>query len=395
MLKCLNQTLARLDGERLVRDALQGGEPRRPVRLVAIGKAAAAMAAGALSVWGQWIEHSLVITRHGYAAPWRSRLAGAELIEAGHPLPDADSLRAGERLLSLLDAAGGEPLFLLSGGASALVEVARPGITLDDLQRVNRWLIGSGLPIEAINAVRCRLSRIKGGGLCRWPGAVPARVLLISDVPGDDPALIGSGLLQPGAGARTLPDDLPDWLRDLLPAADAPPGNACVTHEMLANLASARLAAAASAREMGLDVHDHVAELRGDAADTGRELVRYLSDAPPGLHVWGGETSVVLPQAPGRGGRCQHLALSAAVAMAGRDDLCLLAVGTDGSDGATEDAGALVDGGTLARGALAGLNAQDSLRRADAGRFLEACGDLISTGPTGTNVRDLVLALKP
>ncbi|HHO67494.1 MAG TPA: DUF4147 domain-containing protein, partial [Gammaproteobacteria bacterium] len=161
----LAATLEGLDSDRLVQRALDGRHPGGPLSVVAIGKAAPAMASGALAALGARVRRCLVVTRHGGAGPWMKRLAGADVIEAGHPLPDADSLRAGQALLDILADATGEWLFLLSGGASALVEVPRAGVGLDDLRRANRWLIGSGLDIGAINRVRCRLSRIKGGGL--------------------------------------------------------------------------------------------------------------------------------------------------------------------------------------------------------------------------------------
>jgi hydroxypyruvate reductase len=134
--------------------------------------------------------------------------------------------------------------------------------------------------------------------------------------------------------------------------------------------------------------------LKGDARVAGAAIATRIKEGLPGLYLWGGETTVTLPPVPGRGGRCQTLALEAAVAIAGRQDCFLLAAGTDGSDGPGEDAGALVDGGTTARGAADCFDAQDALSRADAGTFLEASGDLLSTGPTGTNVMDVVFALK-
>ena len=216
-------------------------------------------------------------------------------------------------------------------------------------------------------------------------------------MPGDNPAVIGSGLLYPGPAPQAMPVAVPDWLTRILnrlpetqPVAEtAPP------HRVLANLRTACEAAARRVRRAGLVAHVHRVELDGDAAATGTELARrLLSELPAGIHIWGGETTVTLPDAPGRWGRNQHLALAAARVLAGQSSVCLLAIGTDGSDGPTEDAGALVDGGTLQRGELSGLDAAEQLLRADSGAFLEASGDLISTGPTGTNVRDLVIAWK-
>jgi glycerate 2-kinase len=221
------------------------------------------------------------------------------------------------------------------------------------------------------------------------------RVLAISDVRGDDPAVIASGPL-------TLPRDagdiaaLPaDWRG--LGARVTPPDPAwfdTVDYEIVATLDDAKRAAAlVLQRDWPVVLHPEF--VAGDALDAGRRLARVLIEAEPGgVHIWGGETTVVLPPRPGQGGRNQSLALAAAIALAGAGRIALLAAGTDGSDGPTDDAGALVDGGTLERGELAGLDAAAALAAADAGRFLAASGDLIHTGPTGTNVMDLMLGLR-
>jgi len=384
--------LCRVDGRAAVRRHLTG-RPVGEMALVAVGKAAEAMALGALDALGDAIAAGLVVTKHRYAGlslPPRVRV-----MEAGHPVPDAASLAAGEALLRFLEAqpASRRLLFLLSGGASSLVEAPRPGITLDLLQRTNAWLLASGLPIDAVNAVRRRLSLIKGGGLLRWVGDREASCLLISDVPGDDPRVIGSGPLVPPSLAE-LPAGLPDWLAGAgaegVPAVDA--GNCEIA--IVARLDDALAAVAAEGARLGYRVHRHPEFLSGDAAEAGLRIGALLLDAPAGLHLWGGETTLTLPPARGRGGRSQHLALAAATVIADRDDIALLAGATDGSDGPGEDAGGLVDGETVARGALDGLDPQACLRRADSGTFLEAAGDLIQTGPTGTNVMDLVIALR-
>ena len=258
-----------------------------------------------------------------------------------------------------------------------------------------------------MNLVRKSVSRIKAGGLLGYLADRPVRQLAISDVPGDRPGVIGSGLLTPEpdlarrAGHLELPEWLADWVRRGLAErtnADKPvpattPGLSPAM-ELVATLASAKNAALEAARREGLPARLHATFIQGDAAQCGRTLARTLIDSAPGLQIWGGETTVRLPESPGRGGRNQHLALAAAVEMSGRDDCLLLSVGTDGTDGPTDDAGALVDGGTLDRARLAGIDALDCLNRADSGSLLEASGDLIDTGPTGTNVMDLILGLK-
>jgi len=348
---------------------------------------------------GQDLQQSLLITKTGYV---RGRLpAGTEVIEAGHPWPDENSLLAGLRLLEFLATgpSDGQWLFLISGGASSLIEVPVAGVGLADLQRLNRWLLASGLPIAEMNALRRRLSRIKGGRLLAHLRGQPTRALLISDVPGDDPAIIGSGLLFPPADEPALELALlPDWLQTVLAQVTAPETPlttpAPVRAEIVASLDRALDAAAAVASAAGLPVYRAASRLEGDAAQTGRDLANALLQGASGVYLWGGETTVRLPEHPGQGGRCQHLTLAAAEILAGQHGIALLAAGTDGSDGPGDAAGACVDGQSVARGRAEGLDAHDALAQADAGGFLAAAGDLLDTGPTGTNVTDVVIGIK-
>lgn len=391
--------LAAVDGEACVLRRLREQPLPGRVWTVAIGKAAAAMLSGARQALGSGLEHALLITKTGHAAgPWP---AWCEVIEAGHPLPDAGSLRAGLRLLEMLATAPEDVqlLFLISGGASSLVEVLPEGMALADLQRLNAWLLASGWPIGRINALRRRLSRIKGGRLLDHLQGRPVRALLISDVPDDDPAVIGSGLLFPVAkDLQSEPDAVPDWLHLWLERAamqDAQTGErAKIEAEIVARLDQALAAAAESAAAAGYPVYRAAARLDGDATEAGITIATTLLTGAPGIYLWGGETTVQLPEHSGQGGRCQQLALAAAVCLAGHDDIVLLAAGTDGSDGPSDAAGACIDGRTLHRGMSEGLDPQRALARADAGHFLEAAGDLLDTGPTGTNVTDLVIGLK-
>lgn len=386
--------LLRVDGRRCVADALQQAALVPPVVAIAIGKASAAMMQGVLDVLGTQVIEAMTVTKSGYQRP----LPGVHSLLAGHPHPDARSVEAGSALLSMLQRAPADAslLFLISGGASALVECPRPGIGLQDLQRVNRWLLGCGMGIHEVNQVRASLSLIKGGRLTRYLGGRRTLNWLLSDVPGDDPSVIGSGLLVPGLGdQRPEQARFPRWLVTLMAGATPPAApSAAVETLILARPADARSAAAEEGRRLGYTVVEHTDLLVGDAETAGRQVVEVLLNCPPGLHVWSGETTVTLPQQPGVGGRCQHLALSAAAAMRGRGELCLLAAGTDGSDGPTEVAGALVDGDTVHRGERAGFQWYAALTSADAGSFLRASGDLVVTGPTGTNVMDLTLGLK-
>jgi len=399
LLRCFQAGVARVAGRSAVADYLRQHPIDGGCSLVAVGKAAESMALGAVEALGDRLVGGLVISKRGHLD--RSLLSGLGLegIEGGHPLPDAGSLAAGQRLLGFLsDLPEDRPiLFLISGGSSSLVEVLEEGLSLDQLQAVNHWLLGSGLSIHAINEVRRRLSRIKGGGLRRFVGERPITALLISDVAGDDPAVIGSGLLVPaGVQGPGVQDRLPPWIQVLVRPREATspePVGPKMRIEIVASLQDARQAAAEEGARLGYQVRLYRAPIDAAAETAGRRLALELVDSRPGLYVWGGEPTVVLPENPGRGGRNQHLALAAATVIEGHDDVCFLSAGTDGSDGPGEDAGALVDGGTLGRARRQGYQAEECLRRADAGSLLAASGDLIHTGPTGTNVTDLILGI--
>lgn len=397
LIDCYRAGLAAVDGRARVRAALEHRPFTPPVYLIAVGKAAAAMTHGALDAWGAAIERGLVISKSGHIPSPLLQDPRLHCIESAHPVPDARSLEAGRRLLEFIDGSPADAAFLvlISGGASSLVEVLPAGTSLDHLDRLNRWLLGSGLAIDQMNAIRKAVSCIKGGRLAAHLGDRPVQALLLSDVPGNDPAVIGSGLLF-AADATRLERELPAWVRDMVAAAPAAPAvtPANVRWELVGSLEQALDAAAARGRGLGWPVVRHPELLAGDARAAGERLAGILLGTAPALHVWGGETTVRLPEAPGRGGRCQHLALAAARRLSGHPAVALLAAGSDGSDGPTEDAGALVDGETLARGRDAGCDPEDCLARADAGRFLEASGDLLQTGPTGTNVMDLVLGIR-
>ena len=399
LLEIFGSAVAAVNGHACVRRYLHTHPVAAPVYLIAIGKAACAMARGAQDALGAAVRDAFIVTKRGYAEdlPWPVRVAG-------HPLPDEASIEAGTALLefSARIPAAGRVLVLLSGGASALVEVLPDGVDLKRLREINRWLLASGRDIAACNRIRKRLSLIKGGRLAELLAPRPILGLAIADVPGDDPRVIGSGPLTADADLQRPVDSsgLPDFVREALahgPPAPAPDAECFrqVRYEIVATLEDAKRAAAQAARKLGHEVVIEPEFVSGAAAAAGARLARGLLQSAAGaVHVWGGETTVRLPEAPGRGGRNQSLALAAALVLRGHENVWLLAAATDGSDGPTEDAGALVDGGTIGRGTDAGLDADESLARADAGEFLEASGDLIQTGPTGTNVMDIILGLR-
>ncbi len=380
LLTCLRAALDAVDGRRAVVAELV----RRPVHgnwhLVAVGKAAAAMAQGAVDALGSGIAGGVLVVPVDHVPPGFDPAAHGLAIHYGsHPVPDEASLAAGAAMVDFVARLPTEAqvLFLVSGGASSLVDWLQPGVSLADLQALNRWALQSGAPISQVNAARRQVSRLKGGGLARLAQGRRLQALMISDVPGDDPRVIGSGLLHASPDA---PGDVPDVPVRIV----ASPGSAC-------------RAAAAAARAQGLKSRVVRARMEGDAAELGVRCVAALARQPAGIvQIRGGESTVQLPEQAGRGGRNQHLALAAALELErrGLHDASLLAVGTDGIDGASNDAGALVDVETCQRGRDAGCDPGTALARADSGTFLEAAGDLLHTGPTLTNVGDLVLGLR-
>ena len=377
LLHLFQAALASVDGRICVREALsvppvKYAMPRR-VWVAAIGKAASAMVLGAHDALGKGLEQALLITKDDHAAPQLYGMPQVEIIESAHPIPDQRSIAAGARLLEWVDSvpADVELLFLISGGASSLVESLVPGATLAHLTELNTSGLASGLAIGELNARRAQLSRIKGGRLAARLGGRAALALFISDVPGHDPAVIGSGLMGPSG-----------------------PEHDGIERRVIASIDVAATAARAEAQAMGLEVWRDAHAFDGAAERLAVRFAHELHMNPEQVRIWGGESVVNLPEKPGRGGRNQHLALAAARIIAGHDNLMLLVAGTDGSDGVTSDAGGLVDGETCSRVALGTLDVQKCLETADSGAALGAAGDLIHTGPTGTNVGDLVIGLK-
>ncbi len=398
LLSIFQAALSAVEGRAVVKRYLSSRPFSGEVNLVAIGKAATSMAWGAWDVLGETISRSLVITKKGHSEegfPF-------ECFEAAHPVPDESSLEAGRRLLGFVTSAPANSrfLFLISGGSSSLVESLPSGVSLEDLRRLNEWLLASGMEIGVMNAVRKRFSRLKGGGLIPYLRKHPALSLMISDVANDDPAVIGSGLLV--FGAREVSPDvlerLPPWLRDRIGShVPSSVDISCVPsieNRVVANNGMAIEGAVEAAKRFGLEVFPHYEPYGGEVTWLAHQFVEEVRRGPPGLYVWGGESTIALPPHPGRGGRNQSLALEAARLLVGHDTILFLAAGTDGTDGPTQEAGGLVDGDTVSRGERRGMRVTEALRNADAGSFLALSGDLVRTGPTGTNVMDLVLALK-
>jgi hydroxypyruvate reductase len=343
-----------------------------PVAVFAIGKAASAMASAAVEALGARLQCLFVVTKDGHLDPQLRRVANATLIETAHPVPDERSLAAGlelERRLRELPAPV-FPVFLVSGGSSSLVESLQAGRTLAELRELNQRGLAAGWDIATLNAERRKLSRLKGGGVARLLAGRVALALFISDVPGDHPGLIGSGLLGSEPGVT-----------------DA------VTRVVVANIDVTVTHVAEVARAHGLELEGRT-RFDGDAAAVAAEFVQALRVTTADGLVWGGESTVVLPTPHGRGGRNTHLALAAARLLRAGEPLTILAAGTDGTDGPTQDAGAIVDAGTVERAELGGCDVERAYREFDSGTALEAAGDLVHTGPTGTNVGDLLIGIK-
>ncbi len=389
--------------------SLAGALPPRPkgrTIVVGAGKAAAAMARAVEAQWGQDLE-GLVLTRYGHALPTER----IEVIEAGHPVPDAAGVQGAARIAALLRDLHRDDLVLclFSGGGSALLALPPAGVTLEDLQLVNRALLRSGANIENMNCVRKHLSALQGGRLAAacWPARVVT--LLISDVPGDDPATIASGPTSADPSScfdalRILERygiEVPERVRSFLESAreeTIKPGDPCLARVEQKVIASPRMAleaAAALARSEGVAVRMLGDDLQGEARELGKEhaqiarhiLGRERSDQAPCVLLSGGETTVTVRH-HGRGGRNSEYLLSAMLALEGLAGVYALAADTDGIDGTEDNAGAHFGPDSLSRALALGLDPEASLNANDAYSVFAALGDLVVTGPTRTNVND-------
>lgn len=400
LLNYYKQAIHAVNPRDCVRQHLQQHPTHPSTALIALGKAAFGMTLGAFDALGTRISRALIITKQGTNSQF-SPHDPITYLEASHPLPDESSLRAGQVLLDYIQQLPPQQpvLCLLSGGASALVEVLPSFLTLSEWKRINHWLLGSGLDIHAINQVRKSLSLIKAGRLIHYLQNRPLTNLLISDVPGNDLCAIGSGPLVYHAQLNP-PSQLPSWLQNFIRKSPPLPPQSHfehIQHHLVAYPELATQAIAKTAQQQSWTIHLEKSPLVGEALITGHTLAQQLYQRPPGLlFIGSSETTVSLPPQPGQGGRCQTLALAAALQFAQypQHEYYLLAAGTDGQDGPGTAAGALVDKGTIARGQTKGLDPHQHLRQANAGYFLAASGDLINTGLTGTNVMDILIALK-
>jgi glycerate 2-kinase len=405
--------------EQMFRQAVAQAQPALAVRrhlpeaptgrtvVIGAGKASAQMARAFEQAWPGPLK-GLVVTRYGYAEPCER----IEIVEAAHPVPDEAGFLAARRIMETVSGLGPNDLVvaLISGGGSALLPAPAAGLTLDDEQAINRALLASGAPISVMNLIRNQFSTIKGGRLAAH--CAPARVatLVVSDVPGDDPALVASGPTIPLSGSRPLARkyaslyrlDLPPHAQALLAGEDnlAPePGDPAFARNSVRTIASAALsleAAAELARRQGVEaaiLSDSIEGESRDVAQVHAAMAREIAQRnrpfrKPVVLLSGGETTVTLRGAGGRGGRNAEFLLALAIAIDGVDNISALAADTDGIDGSEDNAGAFADGTTATRLRKAGIDPLAALAGNDAWGAFNAIGDLLVTGPTGTNVND-------
>lgn len=374
-------------------------KPAGRVVVIGAGKASARMAEAVEAVWGQC--DGLVITRYGYGRPTQ----GIEIVEAAHPVPDLAGAKATARMLELVGGLGPDDfvLALISGGASALLVAPVDGVSLAEKQAVNAALLASGAPIAQMNTVRKHLSRVKGGQLAA--AAYPARVLalMISDVPGDDMAFIGSG---PTVGDRTTPQEalvvlarwgvkVPESVTRALHGKSGviAPGDARLSrteNRIFAAPVQSLEAAKALTEAAGIRVQMLGDALEGEAREVAAgmaELAMAARATAPVLLLSGGELTVT-KRGAGIGGPNAEFCLALAIALNSAPGIHAIACDTDGVDGAAEVAGAVIGPDTLAKAAALGVDPMEALVRNDAHAFFAAIGDQVVTGPTLTNVND-------
>lgn len=386
--------------------------------VVGAGKASARMGRAVEDSLGGRIDEGWINTKYEHA----EKLSGIHVHECGHPVPDENGVAGVREIMRLLESADDRTLViaLISGGGSALAPAPADGITLAEKQDVTRTLLNAGASIGELNTVRKHLSSLKGGGMARLAHPARLHVLILSDVIGDRLDTIASGPAAPDSGTfddalsicvrRGCLEKLPRAVRKRLDdgAAGKLPETAktgdsyleSAVNTIVGNNRMSVNAARDKARELGFNTLLLTTVLEGEASEAGTFLACLASEIqasgnpvpPPACVIAGGETTVTVA-GDGKGGRNQELALAAAVRLTGMDNVVLLSGGTDGTDGPTDAAGGVVDGGTLAHGASMQLDAKDYLRRNDSYHYLDKVGGLVRTGPTGTNVMDVQILL--
>lgn len=410
------RNMLRRNGNQLrVGDRTYNLDSYKRVLVVGAGKASGPMALATEEILGDRIAAGWVNVKYGYGVA----TARIHIHEAGHPLPDQNGLDGTREIVKLLEdaQAGDLVIALISGGGSALMMLPEGPISLKDYQALTNALLRSGATINKINTIRKHIERVKGGRLAQVAAPAEIITLILSDVVGNPLDFIASGPTVPDTTSfadaldvlrefdllDTVPASVTAWLKRGA-AGEVPetpkPGDDLfqrVSTLVIGSNDIAAEAALAKARDLGFTAHLLTTFLEGEARDMGKlaaalakELVRRGQPAaPPACLILGGETTVTV-RGNGKGGRCQEIALSAALSLAGLDRALVVALATDGTDGPTDAAGGFADGRTLERAEAKGLDARAALANNDSSPFLEAVGDLLVTGPTNTNVNDLL-----
>lgn len=373
----------------------------RRVHVCGAGKAAGAMAAEVKSILGDRCDGGIVVTQPN--AP--SAPSPIRTFAGGHPIPNEQSLVAGEAMLTYAESVQPDDLviFCLSGGASAVLESLKPGVSLAELRSMTDAMLRAGADIQTMNGVRRRLSAVKAGGLAR-AFHCQVIVLVLSDVVGTDLSVVGSGpfmapkqaTVSAQSMALKLAENASPAVRSLLLDASLPPAPP-IPHAVIGSASLIWPLAAAAAQNRGLEPVGYSDPLKGEARTMASRIVRLARarvkrGEKEFCMVFVGEPTVTVT-GDGRGGRAQEMATQAAGSLTAERQMAFLAAATDGADGPTDAAGGVVDFGTVARARLAGQTVKGSLATNDTYSFLHAAGGLIVTGPTGTNVNDVVLVV--
>jgi glycerate 2-kinase len=381
------------------------------VFVVGGGKAAVPMATAIADTLADRLTAGAIVTKYGHGKTKKPKpQSPIRVIEAGHPVPDENSVRGAQAVADLARQATERDLVicLLSGGGSALLTLPVPGLTLADLQALTDALLRSGATINELNSVRKHWSRVKGGRLARLIAPATLVTLVLSDVVGDPLDVIASGPTVPdpttAADAQAVLERYGIWTGRAVPLQETPkPGDPAferVQHVIVGSNRLAAVAAVEQARQLGFNALLLSTYVEGEAREVARVTaalakgIRGHGDplSPPACLVWGGETTVTM-RGEGKGGRNQELALASALALDGWPGVLVVTLATDGTDGPTDAAGAVATGETVARARALGLDPQAALDANDSHPFFDALGDLILTGPTGTNVNDLLFVL--
>jgi hydroxypyruvate reductase len=401
----IQQVIHDLNPQDRVKQALQKRTFTKNLHLLAIGKAAWDMAHAAYEVLGDRVNKALVITKHGHS---KGKIGHFQIMEAGHPIPDKTSIKAGHLAIELFSGLkeDDELIFLISGGGSALFEVLYDGITLEDLQQVTQRLMVSGMDIRKVNAVRKRLSLVKGGQFAKIVAPASIQAFVISDVLGDSVADIASGPVTPEEVTPELSEiikklELEDPAITQAIQRELPKKIENVQVTIIDNVVHACQSAKKHFEEQGIPATIITTRLECEAKEAGQFIAAIIKDiyhkksdlSTPQCLIFGGETLGHL-HGTGKGGRNQELALSAAIAIDGlKTDCCLFSLGTDGTDGPTDAAGGIVTPQTVQQMKTAGINPSQMLLNNDSYHALKVLNALIKTGPTGTNVNDLICAV--